>query len=156
MKFSDSLDRKLEDINRPPALPVGTYSFAIKSVPALDSFTSARTGDEWEKITFNVTCVAPQDDVDEDELADYGSPAGAPMQKVFMFTTDESKKADFERSMFNLKRFLGHAGVDADGMSLSEAFEQAVGGEFLGEVKHRMDPDDPEVVYSELGRTAEM
>ena len=154
MRFSDSLDRKLEEIKRPPNLPTGHYIWAVKKHPDIDTF-EAKSGDEWEKVTFQLNCVSPHDDVDEDELEEYGNVQGAMNSKVFMFNTNPDKKADFERTMFNLRRFLGHCGVD-ESLGLAEALGASVGANFLGELKHSPSPEDPEVIFTEVGRTAEV
>jgi len=153
MRFSDALDRKMEDIQRPPNLPIGHYVWTVSKLPDMDEF-EGRSGDTFERLTFQLTCVSAHDDVDPDELAEYGNPAGAVQRKSFLFTNNPEEKANFERSMFNLKRFLhDHLGLDS-GLSLEEALANSVGQQCLGELKHRPDPNDPEIVYSEVGNTA--
>lgn len=155
MKFSDALDRKLEEIQRPPVLPTGHYIWQVSKHPEIDEFESTRTGDTFERVTVQVSCVSASDDVDPDDLANYGSVQGATNRKTFLFTNNPEKKADFERAMFNLRRFLGHCGVSED-LAMNEALAASVGQQFLGELTHRADPNDPEVIYAEIGRTAEV
>jgi hypothetical protein len=155
MRFSDALDRSLEEIKRPPNLPIGHYIWQIEKHPDMDEFTSSRTGDPFERITFNLICAGASDDVDTDLLAEYGNPAGARNRKTFMFSNNEEEKASFDRSMFNLRRFLGHCGVD-EGLSIGEALAASVGQQFLGELTHRPDPNDTEIIYTEIGKTAEV
>lgn len=152
MRFSAALDRKLEEVKRPPNLPVGHYIWQVSKHPEVDEF-DGRDGNKFERVTFNITCFAAMDDVDTDELAEYGNVQGALNRKTFLFSTNEDDKANFERSMFNLKRFLEHCGVDQS-LSLSEALAASVGQQFVGELTHRPDPKDPEVIYSEVGKTA--
>lgn len=154
MRFSDSLDRKLEEIKRPPNPPVGHYIWQINKHPDIDEFTS-RAGDDFERITFHLTCVGPGDDVDPDELNEYGNVAGYRNRKTFLFADSEADQANFDRSMFNLKRFLGHCGVD-EGLSLTEGLAASVGAQCLSELTHRPDPEDTEVIYAEVGTTAEV
>lgn len=155
MNFTDALDRKLEEVKRPPNLPMGHYIWTVSKAPEQESFESRNTGDTFDRITFQVTCVSASDDVDPDELAEYGNVAGAVNRKSFLFTQNPEEKAAFERSMFQLKRFLGHCGVDED-LSVGEALQAAVGTQFLGEITHRPDPNDPEVIYAEIRATAEV
>lgn len=155
MKFSSALDRKLEEIKRPPNLPVGHYVWQVMKHPEIDSFESRNNGNTYERVTFQLQCVEASDDVDSDDLAEYGNVAGAVQRKTFLFSNSDDEKAAFDRSMFNLRRFLGHLGVD-EGISLSEAFAASIGGRCLGEITHRPDPNDPEVIYAEVGRTAEV
>lgn len=155
MRFSDALDRKLEDIKRPPNLPVGHYVWQVQKHPDMDDIESSKTGMTYDRIVFQLSCISASDDVDEDELADFGNVQGQVQRKTFMFPTDEEEKASFERTMFNLRRFLGHLGVD-ENLPLSEALANSVGQQCLGELTHRPDPNDPEVVYAEVGKTAEL
>ncbi len=154
MKFSDALDRKLEDIKRPPNPPVGHYVWQINKHPDIDEFTS-RAGDDFEKITFQIACAEPGEDVDTDELAEYGNVVGYRSKKEFLFADSEADQANFDRSMFNLRRFLGHCGLE-EGLSLTEALAASVGTQFLGELTHSPDPDDTEVIYARVGTTAEV
>lgn len=153
MNFTQALDRKLEEVKRPPNLPTGHYIWQINKVPDQETFESTRTGDTFDRLTFTCTCVEASDDVDPDDLAEYGNVAGAVNRKTFLFTQNEDEKAAFERSMFQLKRFLEHCGVD-EGLSLEEAINDVVGKQFLGEIGHRPDPNDPEVIYAEIKKTA--
>jgi hypothetical protein len=155
MKFTEALDRKLEDIKRPPNPPVGHYIWQVSKHPDIDEFESSRTGGTFERITFQITAVSAGEDVDTDDLQEYGNVAGYTSRKTFLFSSSEDDKAAFERSMFNLRRFLGHCGV-SDNLSLSEALAASVGQQFMGELTHRPDPNDPEIIYAEVGRTAEV
>lgn len=153
MRFTDALDRKMEEVKRPPNPPVGHYTWQVKKHPDSDSFESRNTGKTFDRLTFQMSCVAPSDDVDPDDLSEYGDVAGFITSKSFLFDNEDEQA--FDRSMYNLKRFLEHLGVD-ESLSLSEALAAAVGAQCLGELKHRPDPNDAEIVYAELGRTAEL
>lgn len=152
MKFTDALDRKMEEVKRPPNPPVGHYTWQVKKHPDSDSFDSRNSGKTFDRLEFQMSCVEPSDDVDTDDLAEYGNVAGFLTRKSFLFDNEDEQA--FERSLYNLKRFLEHLGVDADSMSLSEALAATVGAQCLGELKHRPDPNDPEIIYAELGKTA--
>lgn len=154
MKFSDALDRKLEDIQRPPNPPRGHYVWQVAKHPEVDEFTSARTGTDFERVNFQLRCVSASDDVDEDDLADFGNIQGYVQSKTFLFPTSEDEKASYERSLFNLRRFLGHCGVD-ENIPLNEALAASVGCQVLGELTHRPDPEDAEVIYAQVGKTAQ-
>lgn len=155
MDFTSALDRSVEEIKRPPVPPVGHYVWSITAHPEKEDFESKKTGDTFDRLTFVVSAVEARDDVDPDELEAYGNVAGYKTRKTFLFNTTEGKDTDFERSLFNLKRFLEHCGLDLKG-NLSEALADSVGAQFVGELTHRPDPEDPEVVFAELGRTAEL
>jgi len=153
MNFTDALDRKMEEVKRPPNLPTGHYIWQINKVPEQETFESSRTGTTFNRLTFQVACVSAMDDVDPDDLEEYGNVAGTLNRKSFLFTQDPEEKAQFERSIFQLKRFLEHCGVD-ESLSLLEGTNDVVGNQFVGEITHRPDPNDTEVIYAEIGRTA--
>lgn len=152
MRFTDSLDRNLEEIKRPPNLPVGHYIWQVSKHPEVIDRDGANGS--FQIVKFPLTCVAPDEDVDPDDLEEYGNVEGAMVSRDFLFSNSPDDKAKFEQSMFNLKRFLGHLGLD-EGMSLTEALAASVGRQCKGKVKHRPDPSDPEVVYQEIERTSQ-
>jgi hypothetical protein len=154
MNFTDSLDRRLEDVKRPPVLPVGHYVCAVFKHPDLEDFESKKTGVTFDRVTFTMSVLSPHDDVDPDELAAFGNVSGGKLRHTYLFSRDEDDKANYDRSMYNLKRFLSeHLGL-GDDMALNEALAASVGAQCLVEVKHRADPLNPEIVYDEAGRTA--
>lgn len=153
MNFTDALNRKLEEVERPPNLPVGHYIWQISKVPDIEDFESSKTGTAFKRITFNLSCVEATDEVDPDELEEYGNPAGALNRKSFLFSLAEEDKAGFDRSMFQLRRFLENAGADTT-VSLEEGMNAIVGNQIMGEIAHRPDPNDPEVIYAEVRKTA--
>lgn len=148
-KFADALDRKAEEIVAPPNMPLGHYIFQISKVPA-----HKEINDEWESVEIIAVCVEATDDVDEDDLSAYGVVAGTAVRKSFMFAIADDKTIEFERSLNNLKMFLGNAGVDVNEGTMKEWLPDSVNGQFMGELLHRPDKNDPDVVYQEIGRTA--
>lgn len=154
MDFKNSLDRKMEEVERPPVLPVGHYICQVSKQPDLDMIESGKTGKQYDKLTFQMVTVSAHDDVDPDELEEFGDPSGQPLRKDFIFSKDEDDKAAYARSEYNLKRFLtDHLQLD-ESLSIGEALAESVGAQCLVEVKHRPDPENPEVVYTETGKTA--
>lgn len=151
MRFTDALDRKMEEVKRPPNPPVGHYTWQVKKHPDSDSFDSRNSGKTFDRLSFQMACISASDDVDPDDLGEYGDVNGFITNKSFLFDNEDEQA--FERSMYNLKRFLEHLGVDP-ALSLSEALAACVGAQCLGELKHRPDPNDAEIIYAELGRTA--
>jgi len=99
-----------------------------------------------------MACVEATHDVDPDELEEFGNVAGFVTTKSFLF--DNEDETAFQRSEYNLKRFLEHLGID-ESLSLGEALAASVNAQCMGELKHRPDPNDPEIVYAELGKTAQ-
>lgn len=152
-RFADALNRSMEDIKAPPPLPIGHYIMGISKMPGAPEALNSQKGN-YEKLTVSVNVISPSDDVDPDELADFGNVAGTPLRIDFIFNNDPAEEAKFEGTLNRLKRFMEHCGVDASSGSLGEKLAELVGTQFLGEVKHRPDPQNAEVVYNEIGRTA--
>jgi len=150
MKFTDALDRSLEDVKRPPNPPIGHYVWQVSKHPDNSSFEAKSTGKTFDRVEFTVKIVSPMDDVDPDDLADYGDVSGFTSRNSFLFDNEDEQA--FERSLFNLKRFFEHLGLTEG--EIAENLANSVGAQFVGELKHRPDPTDPEIVYAELGRTA--
>ena len=152
-RFADALNRQMETIKRPPPLPIGHYIMSINKMPGAPEAMNSSKG-SFEKLTINVQIVSASDDVDPDELSDFGNVAGTPLRLDFIFNNDPAESAKFEGTLNRLKSFMQHCGVDADSGVLGEKLAELVGMQFLGEVRHRPDPNDPEIVYNEVGRTA--
>ena len=154
MDFTSSLDRKMEEVERPPVRPVGHYICSVKQHPDIDDIVSKKDGREFTKVEFIMEIVSAGEDVDPDELAEYGNPKGGQLRKAFIFSKDADDAAGQARSEYNLKRFLNeHLGLDED-LTFREAFAAATGTQCLVELKHRPDPENPEVLYEEAGKTA--
>lgn len=150
--FADALNRSTETIKRPPPPPIGHYVMQVTKMPgAAEPMNSAKfTG---EKLTINVAIVSPLDDVDEDELADFGNPAGFPLRLDFIFNTAADEEMKFEQTLNRLKTFCVNCGIEEEGKNLGEMIAELPNTQFIGELKHRLDPNDPESVFPEIGRT---
>lgn len=151
-KFADALDRSLETIKRPPPLPIGHYVMRVTKMPDPAEAMQGKDGTPYEKLTINVATVSASDDVDPDELAAYGNVGGVGMRVDFIFNGEDEMK--FEGTLNRLKEFMAKCGIDADSGALGEKLAELPNAQFLGEVKHRFDPNDANVVYNEIGRTA--
>jgi hypothetical protein len=146
--FVESLEKTAADIKRPPILPVGTYDWQIKKY----DFDRSADG-RWEMCVFHLNCLGPGDDVDPDELADFGSAPGTYMRFTFMF--DSEDRARFMQKENALKRFLSDHVQCWDGEGkLKEGLANSIGARFSGVVRHRSDKTDPEVQYAEIAKTA--
>jgi len=153
-KFAEMLDRKAEDIQRPPNIPAGYYVAQISRAPETGELKQG----EYEYLDFPVTLMEPYEDtVDEDELKAFGSISGQRMSKRFIFPTADDQSASFERTMFNIRRLLEglDIGFSEDGdMSLKQALSECVGSRVLVEVTHRENPNEQGVFFDEVGRMA--
>ena len=153
MSFQDALDIKLDDIERPPVPPTGHMIFRVSKVPVQSEIAQGR----FDTLTFQMQGVQAHEDMDPEAVASVGGPNAINLRKQFLFNkgTEEEDKANFDRSLYNLKQFLGkHLALDLDGVTMKEALEASVNAQCLGEITHRPDPNDPEIIYAEIGRTA--
>ena len=150
VNFSQVLDKKIDAIERPPNMPIGTYLWGVSKIPEQSVIADGR----YEVVDFTLRCLAAQDDVDEDDIKAYGDIKVVTQRHRFMFSTEE--KAMFERSLYNLKRFIeDHLKVDGAGdMSIAEALHASVNHQCLGTIRWEPDKKDPEIIYDRIGRTA--
>lgn len=151
--FSDALNRSSETIKRPPPPPIGHYVMTIsKAVPPAEPINTAKF--QGSKLTLPVSIVSAAEDVDEDELADFGNVAGFNLRLDFMFNEAPGEETKFESTLNRLKEFCLKCGVeDTPGKALSEMLMELPGTHFIGELKHRANPNDIEEVYPEIGAT---
>lgn len=154
MDFNKALTTAVESIERPPVPPIGHYVWHITKVPTMEK---RGQDDMYQVVEFPLKAVKvfeDANDVDADELKAYGKVENITNRLTFMFdTTDEAK---FAQTLFRLKTFLKeHARVDMDDKTaLKEALNSAANKRFVGELRHRPDKQNPEVIYAEIGRTA--
>lgn len=151
MNFLEQLKTPASAIERPPLIPVGTYTAMVKRLP-----TSDEIGDgKWDVLDFQLQLVAAQEDVDQADLEAFGGLGPhATLRHRFMFNKEDD--AAFKRTLYNLKRFLiDHLKIQGtDDSSLSELIDQSINTSCLVAVKWRADKNDPEVQYAEVQRTA--
>lgn len=149
--FSDALNRSAETIKRPPPPPVGHYIMAVSKVPgAAEPVNTQRfTG---SKLTIPVQIISPSDDVDTDALEAFGNPAGFNLRLDFMFNEAPGEELKFESTLNRVKEFCATAGLDVSTGTLGEWLVALPGCQFMGELKHRVNPNDIEEVYPEIGR----
>jgi hypothetical protein len=148
MNFNDVLDTKLDDIERTPLLPAGTYEWVISKVPSLDT---SKNGD-WDIVNFPLKCVRPTDDVNEEALETFGRVEGAFQGHTFLF--DKNDAHAFEQAKFKLKRFLEeHVGVEK-GLPMKQALNASVNKRILGTVTWKQDKVDPDLWHANITKTA--
>lgn len=157
MDFSEALNINTSEIEKPPLPPLGHYVFQVAKI-VLGSIESKKTGDKWDTVEFQLQGVDATQDVDPVSLEQFG---GAKMVRVtnrFMFPKGDKPEdeANFKRTLFNCKRFLTeHLGMDVgDDMPLKQAIDSSKGMQCVGSIQYRPNPDNPEEIYAELGRTA--
>ena len=147
LNFADVASKKMDEVERPPLPPVGTYRFSITKLPE----TNKSNDEVWEILTFNVRAVEALDDVD---MSDYKGEVTNILQQVkFMFNTQD--EVEFEKSLFRLRQFLEQhvQCADAD-KTIAQALNASVNQQFLGTIAWRQDKNDPENFFANISRTA--
>lgn len=149
-KFTEALNRTAEEIKRPPPPPLGLYIMRIVKMPDPAVTIKGKQGNEFEKISIPIETVSAYE-VEEETLAEYpGKIAGIRLKMDVLF--DQEDEAKFEASLNRLKEFLEKCGVDVTTGNLSQWLSESPNCQFIGEITHRVDPDDDAIIYAELGR----
>lgn len=157
--FADALDRRMEDIDRPPPPPIGHYIARVTKAPGTPQ---ERQGTDkngkpyhFESVSVMLQLVEPTEDVDPDDLEAFGGDLSAvQVSKDFLFSKLEGSETDNEKTLFQFKRFLEHCGIDVSEGTVKSQMAELPNAQCIVELRHRPDPNDPEVVYAQAGRTA--
>lgn len=114
--FNHLLNKKMDEVERPALLPVGTYEGVIKG----SEFGEARNEDKSPICTFQIQITGTTEDIDPEDLVDSKGkpidPAGRRFRRDFFLTED---------SLWKLKEFLESCGISTDGRSFGEAIPEA-------------------------------
>ena len=145
-RLTEALNTKREEIERPPLLPVGSYVWEVAGA------YEHRENDEWDMIFVPVKCVSALDDVDEDELNEFGKVEGIRNSQGFFFPKDTSDNNGFKNATFQAERFVKACGLSADGdESLEEALSRLTSCRFIAPVSHQQSKKDPDIINVNLG-----
>jgi hypothetical protein len=151
VNFTDALNTKMGDIERPPLLPVGTYVGIVSKIPAIEKIGDGK----WDVIDFQLRIASAGEDVSQDDLKEFGGlNASTVVRHRFMFSTED--EAAQKRTLFNLKRFLTeHLKVDGgDGSAVKELLNNCLNHQCTVFIGWRPDKNDPELFYAEVKKTA--
>lgn len=140
--FMDALNTKVSDIEKPKLMPVGTYIWAVNK-PHKES--TSRDG-KW--FTIEIPCIPKMpyeeaEDVDADELANFGPLKSAPNSIRFMLDLQAEGTIEQDKFLYNIKRFL----LDTlrlegeDDSTIKELLAKMVGAEFIAQAVHRDVPE---------------
>lgn len=150
--FSSVLDMPASDIERPKPAPVGSYICVVQGQPRIDKSAKKQT----EFSEYNLKVLEPLDDVDVDALETYLTNKDGTKRRI----TDQSFKVTFyhtESSIYRLKEFLEHCGIDMDeaeseGTSLRQLIAESPGKQVVAHVFHEASQDG-ETVYAKVKNT---
>lgn len=149
-RFSDALDKKLDEFERPKILPEGYYHWTI--VKSDVSEIRTKDGRVLDSVSFLCRAAHAVDVIDEDALAEFGDVSSGLSNKQFMIPDGEEQPNEYAGAMFRLRQFLETCGADPD-VELGEQMATSADLEFIGELAHRPDKNDPSIVYTEIKRT---
>ncbi len=145
--FGTLLDKPSSEVERPKPLPQGSYLCVVKGVPRFDKSSKKQT----EFVEFTLAVQSAGEDVDEDDMKAWMSKADGTRRRL----QDATIRATYyitEDSMFRLKDFLDHCGVEDDG-TMRQRIDEAPNSQVIAFIKHRAS-DDGESVFAELAKTA--
>lgn len=135
VNFTDALDTRASDVEKPPVLPQGTYVWTVSKVPTISTSASG----DWDIIEFPIRAVSAEGDVDPDDLEAFGSLSSAMNRISFMAPTAPEKSTDRDRTLYRLKMFLLNTlRVDAsDNPTMKEMLAMSVNHQFLAQAVWR-------------------
>jgi hypothetical protein len=153
MDFNKALDVKASEVKAVPVPPIGHYVWQVTAIPAISD------GEEWQSVEFRLQAVSvfeDANDVDADELKVFGNVTSIRNRKSFMFNKITGTETDLISFQNQIKRFMiDHLKIeDGDNMSLRQLMNASVNKRFVGQLTHKPDKNDQEVIRANVGRTA--
>lgn len=152
LDFNKALDVKASDVAPVPVPPIGHYVWQVTKVPEIQD------GDIWQSVNFPVACIGvyeDADDVDRDELKEFGKIQGYQNRKSFMFNKQEGTETDLISFQNQIMRFMiDHLKAGDDSMTLRQLMNASVNKRFVGQLTHKPDKQDPETTRANIGKTA--
>ena len=139
--FSDALNRKADEIEKPKPLPVGTYVCTIPGPPEMKELGQQQT----PAAIYQVRVVSPGPDVDSEALMAMGGVQNKTLRLTFFLTED---------ALYRFRDFLVETlGIESNGRALGEMMPDSVNRMFNATIKHRPSPDGTQL-YAEIDRTS--
>ena len=150
VNFQEALNQKIEDVERPPLPPLGTFKWKIDRIP---DFREVGDG-AYDIVDFLCRVVEANEDVDQADIEAYGAPiTNITVRYSFMFNKEDAVK--FQQTLFRMRTFLeDHLQCATASDTLKEGLANSVNSVFVGELKYRQDKVDKELMYPEIGATA--
>jgi len=135
--FADILSKKVDQIEKPKPLPVGTYLCLIDGAGEYVKLGANQT----DAIKIKVKVLQAGEDVDDEALIEAGGVSEKTLFVTLFLTEDAAWRS---------KKFLVETlGIDGDGKSLGELFTEIPGKTFRGVIGHRPSKDGTEI-YAEI------
>lgn len=139
--FSEILQNAtLGEIEKPKPIPIGGYEAKITKIE-FDESSKKKT----PFARFHFEIVQALEDVDEDDLEEFGEVAGKKTKTDFYLT---------EAALHMLQEFiLYHVGLDVEGTSLEEAIPQCQNNVVGIRMGHQISEKDNETVFANVTAT---
>ena len=140
--FADALDTSASDVEAAPVQPIGTYHWEV-----MKDFEIRKAGPDWEVISWLVKCTGAEEDVDEEELEEFGSPIGEINRIEWMspVSSDKEGARGRQNTLNKIKKWLVDCLLIEESGSMGEMMAQAKGNTCLAQVYHDVDKRDGEV-----------
>ena len=146
-RLTEALAQKRAEVEAPTLLPIGTFTWEVAGQ------YEAQETDAWDILQIPVKCIEAHEDVDEEELAEFGSVSNQRNRVGFFFPKDETDKNGEERTLFAIKQFIEACGLPEEkGESLDEGLGRTMGCQFAAPITHRQDKNDPDRVNVNIGK----
>lgn len=148
VSFADALDTNASDVEAAPIMPVGTYHWEV-----FKDYEVRKAGDDWEVISWVLKCTGNEDDIDEDELEEFGSPIGEIARYEFMSPTAGGKEGERGRqnTLDRVKKFLTDVLMIEESGTMGEMMAQAKGQHLMAQVTHRENKNSGEMMIQLKG-----
>lgn len=143
--FQDVLNKPAADVKAPSPLPVGTYLCLVDGPGEFGKIGQKQT----DCINWKLKPMQAQDDVNQADLATALN--GAALQDKVI----RHRSFITEESVWRLKQFLEHLGIEEGSKSLGEMIPEAQGKQVLATVGHRTSEDGTQV-FQEVKATAKV
>lgn len=146
--FGSILDRPSSEVEKPKPLPVGSYGCVVKGLPRFDKSSQKQT----EFVEFLLQPISAGEDVDEEDLAAW-------MQKpdgTSRTLSDTSIRATYyltEDSVWRLKEFLDHLGIEEGDSSLRQRIDETPNCSVIAYIRHEASQDGTSI-FAKLAKTA--
>jgi hypothetical protein len=145
--FSDILSRDTATIAAPKPMPIGTYLGSVKGVPEY------KERGDFLVLEFSLVCLAPQSDVDETALAEFGNVTGKVLTHSFFFSKVDKESS--EKGLNEVTKFMHETlGIPKEGRTVQEMITDAPGHQLYFSVKWDLDKNDPTRIYARVKTTA--
>jgi len=139
-KFESVLDMPASAVERPKPLPRGTYIAVVQGQPRFDK--NPNTGTQFAEFTLKL--LQALEDVDKDELEAQGGLKERTTRVLFYLTDD---------SVYRLKEFLEHCGVDMDSdATMSQLVAETPGCQVGITIIHKPSKDG-DAIYANVKNT---